>query len=398
MNNFAMFRNVCLPVILRIVPVVLLFLVNNFSVHFVSFRSFVSRSVLYQEIMSSRYADYPSASPRCQQIIQTIDLTSQQGIFIYDLNFIQQELEALLIGAIQRRDELQQSNGELLTLPQSSFVRLANGKKPRDFKAERERRRKAFAGQLTRKRRRKKVTRPVRTIVNVVESNLRNLSTVEQFWIDIVEQTRLETLQTIENSIENDEILLKNLHEEIPEKILWKNSFGSGKTYFHPELQHSIVLKQNEVFHERVKIIGKKSSSIKSIQRGKTKIDENLLAMLRRDDLKFTSKNEELEYRLVESIRLKRFALTKAKEEFQRETIRTKQIEIEGKIFEITNSIRQRKRPSDSIVSQSTPLNTSNETEPWRKGRRQSTLRVYDELARLIDEHVELERQLIESQ
>lgn len=105
---------------------------------------------------ASRYADFSSACPRCQQIIQTIDITFQQGIFIYDLTFIQQELESLLVAAVQRQSQLLRSDGQTLQLPSSSLVRLPNGKKPRDFKAERERRRKALGGQVSRKRRMKK--------------------------------------------------------------------------------------------------------------------------------------------------------------------------------------------------------------------------------------------------
>jgi len=105
---------------------------------------------------ASRYADYGSACPRCQQIINTIDITFQQGIFIYDLTFIQQELESVLVAALQRQNQLLQQDGQELKLPLSSMIRLANGKKPRDFKAERDRRRKALSGHVSRKRRIKK--------------------------------------------------------------------------------------------------------------------------------------------------------------------------------------------------------------------------------------------------
>lgn len=105
---------------------------------------------------ASRYADYGSACPRCQQIINTIDLTFQQGIFIYDLTFIQQELESVLVAALQRQSQLLQYDNEDLKLPLSSMIRPTNGKKPRDFKAERDRKRKAFSGQVSRKRRNKK--------------------------------------------------------------------------------------------------------------------------------------------------------------------------------------------------------------------------------------------------
>lgn len=111
---------------------------------------------------------------------------------------------------------------------------------------------------------------------------------------------------------------------------------------------------------------------------------------------KFSSKNAELEHRLSESIRLERFALAKANDEVRRETIGTQLREIEEKIRQITNSIRQRKRPSEAIVSLTAPLSSAGETEPWRKNRRASTLRVYDELSRLINEHVQIERQLNE--
>jgi len=107
-------------------------------------------------ITASRYADYGSACPRSQQIINTIDITFQQGIFIYDLTFIQQELESVLVAALQRQNQLLQQDGEDLKLPLSSMIRLPNGKKPRDFKAERDRRRKALSGHMSRKRRIKK--------------------------------------------------------------------------------------------------------------------------------------------------------------------------------------------------------------------------------------------------
>ncbi len=80
--------------------------------------------------------------------------------------------------------------------------------------------------------------------------------------------------------------------------------------------------------------------------------------------------------------------------------------DIDDKILEITNSIRQRKRPSENAVSLCKPTspinnnnhhhhqNGNNESEAWRKGRRQSTLRVYDELARLVDERIDLEKQI----
>ena len=82
-------------------------------------------------------------------------------------------------------------------------------------------------------------------------------------------------------------------------------------------------------------------------------------------------------------------------------------METDDRILEITNSIRQRKRPSENAVSLSKPIspmtnsnhhhshhNGTNGSEAWRKGRRQSTLRTYDELARLVDERMEMEKQI----
>jgi hypothetical protein len=115
----------------------------------------------------------------------------------------------------------------------------------------------------------------------------------------------------------------------------------------------------------------------------------------------FSSKYAELQHRLAESINLERLALTRAEEQNKVDNILIELNEIDDKILEITNSIRQRKRPSENAVSlckPSSPINHSNgnnhESEAWRKGRRQSTLRVYDELARLIDERIDYEKQI----
>lgn len=117
----------------------------------------------------------------------------------------------------------------------------------------------------------------------------------------------------------------------------------------------------------------------------------------------FSSKYAELQYRLGESLQLERLALERAEEQMKFDEVLVQFNEIDEKILEITNSIRQRKRPSENAVSfaskASSPINHlssngNNENEAWRKGRRQSTLRVYDELARLIDERMELEKQI----
>lgn len=75
--------------------------------------------------------------------------------------------------------------------------------------------------------------------------------------------------------------------------------------------------------------------------------------------------------------------------------------DIDEKILEITNSIRQRKRPSENAISFCKSLspisnNHSNDDQSWRKGRRQSTLRIYDELERLIDQRIQYDKQLDE--
>ncbi len=115
----------------------------------------------------------------------------------------------------------------------------------------------------------------------------------------------------------------------------------------------------------------------------------------------FSSKYAELQHRLAESISLERLALDRAENQHKLDNIQIELNEIDDKILEITNSIRQRKRPSENAVSLCKPTspnnhhqNGNNESEAWRKGRRQSTLRVYDELARLVDERIDLEKQI----
>ncbi len=117
----------------------------------------------------------------------------------------------------------------------------------------------------------------------------------------------------------------------------------------------------------------------------------------------FSSKYAELQHRLAESISLERLALDRAENQHKLDNIQIELNEIDDKILEITNSIRQRKRPSENAVSlckPTSPINNNNhqngntESEAWRKGRRQSTLRVYDELARLVDERIDFEKQM----
>jgi hypothetical protein len=120
----------------------------------------------------------------------------------------------------------------------------------------------------------------------------------------------------------------------------------------------------------------------------------------------FSSKYAELQHRLAESISLERLALDRAEKQCKLDTILIELNEIDDKILEITNSIRQRKRPSENAVSlckPTSPINNNNhnhhqhgndESEAWRKGRRQSTLRIYDELARLVDERIDFEKQI----
>ncbi len=117
----------------------------------------------------------------------------------------------------------------------------------------------------------------------------------------------------------------------------------------------------------------------------------------------FSSKYDELQHRLAESISLERLALDRAENQDKIDNTLIKLNEIDDKILEITNSIRQRKRPSENAISLCKPTspinnnnhqNGNNESEAWRKGRRQSTLRVYDELARLVDERIDFEKQI----
>lgn len=262
---------------------------------------------------ASRYAEYGSACPRCQQIINTMDITFQQGIFIYDLTFIQQELESVLIGAVQRQSELleqnENENYEDLKLPLSSMVRLPNGKKPRDFKAERERRRKAFNGHMSRKRRMKKTStrnffqttkreknsnglesskknslsrnnssesssRPVRSYrpINFTypysyETNHRNgtnhhsnkyqnnhLSYPEQFWTKILtnqnEYLKSTDYNFLDKLIHINQLLLDNFDYEKEyqqnKQLINSNEYLlTNDKYIHPELEYSIVLKHN---------------------------------------------------------------------------------------------------------------------------------------------------------
>jgi hypothetical protein len=259
---------------------------------------------------ASRYADYSSACPRCQQIISTIDITFQQGIFIYDLTFIQQELESVLIAALQRENQLLQDDGQNLKLPSSSMIRLANGKKARDFKAERERRRKALGGQISRKRRMKKTstkhivktnkrgrhhngfislkkdylntkingnsTRPIRsyrplnfTFPYYYDTNYRNgnnhhlttnklqLNNIpypDQFWSKIItnqhEFVKKDEWNFIEKLIHIDQSLLNNFdyEKEYNQHKDFMNSneyLFSNEKYLHPELEYSVVIKQN---------------------------------------------------------------------------------------------------------------------------------------------------------
>jgi hypothetical protein len=324
-------------------------------------------------IVASRYADYSSACPRCQQIIQTIDLTFQQGIFIYDLTFIQQELESVLVAALQRQNQLGQSDGQIIKLPLSSMVRLPNGKKPRDFKAERDRRRKALGGQLTQKRRKKKSsskhvisrvqrerqstsmiswkkqlsttslrsdtnshqsTRPVRAYrpmnfsspfcyetkfrnghqsLSTTKLHMNTLSSPDQFWTKILEQQQHDIFtqddcKSIESLIDIDQTLLSNIHDEkvyqqYQAMIHSKDYLLSSDTYLHPELQYSLVLKQNSHFYRQVQTISsscvQKNGTSNNNHRWKRKdtivlsknqqndiiIDDSVLSLLRRDNM-----------------------------------------------------------------------------------------------------------------
>ncbi|CAF3823592.1 unnamed protein product [Rotaria sp. Silwood1] len=439
---------------------------------------------------ASRYADYNSACPRCQQIINTIDITFQQGIFIYDLTFIQQELESILISALQRQKQLLQSDGENLILPLSSMIQLINGKKPRDFKAERERKRKAFSGQITRKRRRKKKIsninlikpikrernqnnyyttikknflekksnenyskRPIRSYRpinftypfyyetnsrnnhNLLTKNklqLNNMLYPDQFWMKIIqyqhEFIKKNDWNYIEKLINIDQTLFDNINDEKIynqyKQIINSNEYLlTNNKYLHPELEYSIVIKQNLHLYNFVENFlnnnQNKNNSILNNHRLKRKyssisnnhnsidIDDSILKFFQRDNNTFPSKYAELQHRLAESISLERLALDRAEKQYKLDSILIELNEIDDKILEITNSIRQRKRPNENAISLcklSNPINNNhnhqqngtNDNDSWRKGRRQSTLRIYDELARLVDERINIEKQLID--
>jgi hypothetical protein len=309
---------------------------------------------------ASRYADYGTACPRSQQIINTIDITCQQGIFIYDLTFIQQELESVLVAALQRQNQLLQQDGQNLKLPSSSMIRLPNGKKPRDFKAERERRRKALGGQISRKRRIKKSstihilkttkpngfkplkkkslhnkipsetngnsTRPIRsyrpinfTYPYYYETNYRNgnnhnistnklqlnpISYPDQFWTKILKKP--DDWNSIEKLIDIDQSLLNNFDYEKEynqhKQIINSNEYLFLKNkYLHPELEYSIVLKQNSHLYNLVDTLSNnniqhKNGSTSNNHRLKRKhssisnnndsiqINESILDLFRRDN------------------------------------------------------------------------------------------------------------------
>ncbi|UJR31456.1 hypothetical protein I4U23_018946 [Adineta vaga] len=447
-------------------------------------------------ITASRYADYGSACPRCQQIINTIDITFQQGIFIYDLTFIQQELESVLVAALQREKELLQQDGQTLKLPSSSMVRLANGKNPRDFKAERERRRKALSGQGSRKRRIKKTsaqyllktikcerksngsspskkdscyakirsdnnghsTRPIRsyrpmnfTFPSCYESNYRNgnhsnlngnklhsnnIPNPDQLWRKILtnqhEFLKEIDFNDIEKLLDIDQSLLKNFDyekefDQHKETINSNEYLLSKDKYLHPELEYAVVIKQNTHLYNLVENMMnntqhkngtttnnhrlKRKYSTMSNNQNSMDIDESILDLFQRENNQFSSKYAELQHRLTECISLESLALDRAKKQCKVDTIQIELNIIDEKILEITNSIRQRKRPSESAISLCKPIspldnnsnhhhyhsNGTNESEAWRKGRRQSTLRVYDELARLVDERIDLEKHLLDT-
>jgi hypothetical protein len=96
-------------------------------------------------------------------------------------------------------------------------------------------------------------------------------------------------------------------------------------------------------------------------------------------------------------------ALQRAQQQCEEDRLRRDLMDIDDKLVEITNSIRQRKRPSEHIISlgklmssmSHASTNGNHENEAWRKGRRQSTLRIYDELARLVELRLQFEKQLI---
>ncbi|CAF1013807.1 unnamed protein product [Adineta ricciae] len=444
---------------------------------------------------ASRYAEYGSACPRCQQIISTIDLTFQQGIFIYDLTFIQQELESALVAALQRENELLQQDGNMLKLPSSSMVRLANGKSPRDFKAERERRRKALSGHGKRKRRMKKTSaqyllktikcerkpngffspkkdssyakmrsdsngnssRPIRsyrsmnfTFPYCYETNYRNghqqnstgsklqpntLSNPDQFWRKVIDNQHEFLKENDCNEIDKvfnmDRALFSDFDydkdfDQYRETMSSTEYLLSKDKYIHPETEYSVVIKQNSHLYSLVESMTNnnqyKNGSTASNHRMKRKfstmsngsnsvqIDQSIFDLLRRDNHVFSSKYAELQHRLAECLSIERLALDRARKQCKMDTIRLDLSMIDDKILEITNSIRQRKRPSENAISLCKPIspldnnsnqqqhsNGNSESDAWRKGRRQSTLRVYDELARLVDERIELEKHLIDT-
>jgi len=216
--------------------------------------------------------------------------------------------------------------------------------------------------------------------------------------------------KNIEKLIEIDQLLLDNIeHEKEYKQIINSNEYLlSNDKYLHPELKYSIVLKQNSHLYNQVENILNHNSSASNKHRLKRKyssiqIDDSLFELFRRDNNTFSSKYAELQHRLAESISLERLALERAEKQHKLDNILVELNEIDDKIVEITNSIRQRKRPSENAVSLCKPSsptnhnhhqNGNNESEAWRKGRRQSTLRVYDELARLVDERIEFEKQI----
>jgi hypothetical protein len=294
---------------------------------------------------ASRYADYGSACPRCQQIINTIDITFQQGIFIYDLTFIQQELESVLVAALERQNQLLEQDGNDLKLPLSSMIRLPNGKKPRDFKAERERRRKALSGHMSRKRRVKKSStkhllktikyernennfeslkksseingdclRPIRSYRSMIpysyEGNhhhhkfqINHIINPDQFWMKILanqkEYLKKNDWNFIEKLIEIDQSLLDNFdyekdYQQHKQIINSQEYLFSQDKYIHPEFEYSIVLKRNLHVYNLVENIlnntQHKNNSIKSRKRkystmnNDIDIDQSILNFFRRDN------------------------------------------------------------------------------------------------------------------
>lgn len=282
---------------------------------------------------AARYADYGSACPRCQQIINTIDITFQQGIFIYDLTFIQQELESVLVAAIERQKQLLHQDGADLKLPSSSMIRLPNGKKPRDFKAERERRRKALSGHVSRKRRMKKSStvhllktsnqernengfaspkkhsesngnsaRSARSYRSMnfafpdqfeatqlphLSSNKFQINTIinpDQFWTKILanqqEFLKKNDWNYLDKLLEIDQSFLDNLdcekeYNQHKQFINSKEYLFSEEKYLHPELECSIALKRNSRFYDLVekmlKTNQRKNGTGKSKRSGKRK-------------------------------------------------------------------------------------------------------------------------------